>query len=40
MEEKLILDASKVLWHKERIEEWKRGEDSANYNRLCPDNKM
>lgn len=25
-EEKIILDASKVLWHKERIEQWKRGE--------------
>lgn len=26
MEEKLILDGSKVLWHRERIEQWKRGE--------------
>ncbi|SFQ24154.1 Radical SAM superfamily enzyme, MoaA/NifB/PqqE/SkfB family [Lachnospiraceae bacterium XBB1006] len=29
MEEKLILDGSKVLWHKERIEQWKRGEKFA-----------
>lgn len=26
MDEKLILDASKVLWHKERIEQWRRGD--------------
>lgn len=26
MAEKYILDASKVLWHRERIEQWKRGE--------------
>lgn len=26
MKEKLTLDASKVLWHKERIEQWRRGE--------------
>ncbi len=26
MEERFILDASKVLWHKERIEQWRRGE--------------
>ncbi len=26
MGEKLILDASKVLWHKERIEQWRQGE--------------
>lgn len=25
MEEKFILDASKVLWHRERIEQWLRG---------------
>ena len=26
MQEKFILDASKVLWHKDRIEQWRRGE--------------
>ncbi len=26
MEEKIILDASKVLWHRDRIEQWRRGE--------------
>lgn len=31
MKEKLILDASKVLWHKERIEKWRGGE-SRPYN--------
>lgn len=25
MEERIILDASKVLWHKERIEQWRQG---------------
>mgnify|MGYP006943515695 CR=1 FL=1 len=26
MAEKYILDASKILWHRERIEQWRRGE--------------
>lgn len=29
MAEKIILDASKVLWHRERIAQWKRGEKVA-----------
>lgn len=31
MEEKFILDASKVLWHKERIEQWLRGGANSTY---------
>ena len=29
MEEKLILDGSKILWHQERLEQWKNGEKIA-----------
>lgn len=28
-EQKWILDGSKILWHRERIEQWKRGEHFA-----------
>lgn len=31
-DKRILLDASKILWHKDRIDEWLRGGEDSSYN--------